>query len=341
MKNIILLATLMTAFGCSESDEKIVYAESSTGFETTPDNIGEDTNTTPDEYSAVTKEFGALTVREGEFSGTTEIIPWSSWWFPTKDKYLFESANSRVLAPLQKYDAYVENKYGTNPDAALFEEMEIYDPSEVNWAGLCHAWAIASVLHVEPAFEQARRGMTLSVADQKALMLKSYENVKNLKIYGSRYNGVFNDNFSDVYPEQFHRFAQVFLFERNLPFLMDFDPSFPVWTVPVYNIKFIIVKESETSVHVKVWATTASSFVEDPNFVGTKKSVKYYEYKLYGTWQGLDLNVTGSEWVNDSLYDHPDFLIAYPENVTRASLNSNLEISKIDEIIGTRNVRNN
>ncbi len=282
----------------------------------------------------VTKEYGSLSVNEGEFTGTSQITPWSSWWFPTKDKYLFESSNEKTLAPLQKYDAYNKENSGVDSESALFERMEIYDPSEVNWAGLCHAWAIASVLHVEPKVSIIKNNISFSVADQKALLLKSYESPIGLKFYGKRNNGGFEDDFNDIYPDQFHRMAQVFLFERKLPFLMDYDPRFPVWTVPIYNIKFKIVKLNETSALVKAWLSTASPNVDSPNFVGTKKSVKFYEYKLYGQWTGGALKVTNSEWVNDSVFDHPDYLIAYPDAVKRQSLNLKLDVNKINEIIG-------
>jgi len=328
MRILMLLSFIFIVFSCDkETDEKIVTKY------LTPGALGVVAeNTPPAEYQKVTAEFGQLSVQEGSYTGGSAITPWSSWWFPTKDKYLFENSNHRMLAPLQKYDQYVFKTDRGTPDSALFEEMEIYNPSEVNWAGLCHAWAVASVLHPEPKNEIERENISFTIADQKALLLKSYENVDNLKYYGSRYNGGFDDKFDDVYPDQFHRFVQVFIFEKKLPFLMDYDPSYPAWTVPVYNVTFKIVKEDSNTAHVKAWVTTASSFVDSPDFVGTKKSVKYYEYKLYGTWNGSILDVTGSKWVNEAIFDHPDFLIAFPENAKRGSLNKNLDIAIIDEI---------
>lgn len=324
MKKIMMLSVLVLMFSCNKEDnEKIVtqYVNA----------VGSETQT-PVKFQQVTSEFGALTVQEGTYSEESKITPWSSWWFPTKDRYMFENTDSKKLAPLQKYDLYVERTDRGDSEAALFEEREIYDPSEVNWAGLCHAWAVASVLHAEPKFEITRKKISFSVADQKALLLKSYENVEGLKYYGDRYDGGFDDKFDDIYPDQFHRFAQVFIFEKKLPFLMDYDPSYPVWTVPIYKITFKITKENESTAHVKAWVTTASSFVDSPNYVGTKKTVKYYEYELYGNWIGPNLQVTGSKWVNDAVFDHPDFLVAFPEKAKRGSLNKNLDITIIDEI---------
>ena len=323
MTNIMTIVILFIAFACNSKNNQTVVDKI----------IYRDINKINEKYQQVTKEFGPLFVQEGEFKGKSKIIPWSSWWYPAKDKYLFENIDPKKLAPLQKYDLYIKRTYGENPGAAFFEETEIYDPSEVNWAGLCHAWAVASVLHPEPRNKIIHQKVTFSVADQKALLLKSYEDVSDLKYFGDRYDGGFDDEFDDIYPEQFHRFAQVFLFEKKLPFIMDYDPSYPVWTVPVFEIKFKIDKIDQNTAHVQAWVTTASSFVEDPNFLGTKKSVKYYEYELFGSWLGPNFLVTDSQWVNDAIYDHPDFLIAYPDHVKRASRNKKLEITKIDELI--------
>jgi hypothetical protein len=334
MKYLSMLIVLIAVASCDSNPEKIVYKDAVTVASSA---TTKDTTLSPstlEKNSPVTIEYGALSVKVGDFTGTSTIVPWSSWWFPTKDKYLFESSTPGVLAPLQKYDLFTSNLYGTDPGSTLLERMEIYNPSEVNWAGLCHAWAMASVLNIEPTTAITKKDIVFSVADQKSLILKSYENATGLKIYGTRYNGSYNDNFDDIYPGQFHRFAQVFLFEKHLPFLMDYDPSFPVWTVPIYNIKFKIIKLDDTSAHVKAWVDIATPFVEDPNFVGTKKSTKFYEYKLIGTWSGDQLNVTSSEWINDSIYDHPDYVIAYPDNIKRASRNTKLDIKIIDEIVG-------
>jgi hypothetical protein len=325
MKIFLIASILVLGVACKSSEDNIVYKEVNG-------------NVTLAKNAQVTNSFGTLSIQEGEFTGTTKIIPWSSWWFPTKDKYLFENSNPGELAPLQKYDLFVKNSTGTDPESALYERSKIYDPNVVNWAGLCHAWAMASVLTVEPKNAIIKDDITLSVGDQKSLLLKSFENASGILTFGTRNNGSYKDDYNDIYPDQFHKLAQVYLFEKHLPFLMDYDPSFPVWTVPIYNIKFKIEKINSTTAHVMAWVTIASPFVESPNYVGTKKSVKFYEYNLFGYWNGDSLIVSGSEWINDSIYDHPDFLIAYPDNVQRVSFNKKLDPLKIDALIGTKNV---
>lgn len=291
-----------------------------------------------DIFNGATLEYGALTVKEGEFFAESKIIPWSSWWFPANRRYLFDRSDTNNLAPLQKYDLYAKRAHDIDSHSTQFEETDIFNPSEVAWAGLCHAWAVASVIHPEPTTPVTLKNISFTTGDQKALLLKSYENVSSLKIYGQRYDGNRMDEYDDIFPDQFHRIVQVYLFEKGLPFLMDYDPSFSVWTVPVFNIKFIISRDSEGSAMVKSWITLASPFVNNPEFIGTKRIVKYYEYRLYGNWLNGELKVTSSEWINDSRFDHPDYLIGYPSEAKRASLNTQLNNDLIDEIVGKKKI---
>lgn len=287
-------------------------------------------------FTMATNEYGALVVKEGEFSSQSKITPWSSWWFPSNRRYLFDRSSEDLLAPLQKYDLFARKSHDIEANAAEFEETEIFNPSEVAWAGLCHAWAIASVLHTEPISNVVLKGINFTTGDQKALLLKSYENVSNLKIYGQRFDGNRLDDYDDVYPDQFHKLVQVYLFDNKLPLLMDYDPSFSVWTVPVYITKFIIKKDSDTSAMVQAWVTMASPFVDSPEYIGTKRIVKSYEYRLNGSWSHGELTVTSSEWLNDSRYDHPDYLIGYPKDAKRSSLNTQLDANIVDEILGKK-----
>lgn len=282
------------------------------------------------ETNSITNEFGSLSVREGSFTYEASTKPWSSWWFPLRERFMFDRAE--IDAPLVKYDEYVTRKYDIKSEAAHFEETELYDSGQVPWAGLCHAWAVASVLHKEPNKVIVKNKIVFGIADQKALLLKSYESVSNLKIYGNRYNGSHGDNFNDIYPDQFHRFAQIHLLDQKKPFLMDYDPSYPVWTVPVYKVKFDITRETQNSVLVRAWATYASPHVS-PEFVGTREIVKSYTYRLFGQWQGDSFSVVDSEWIEDSLYDHPDYVIAFPGDVKKGSYNTQLKTELIDELL--------
>lgn len=334
---LIMISTLVALSGCNNKDDK--NADGGGGSSVTRVVVNGNSTVRNDLFNGATKEHGTLSVREGQFTGESKIVPWSSWWFPANRRYLFDRSNEDTLAPLQKYDLYADRAHNADARSAEYEETNIFNPSEVAWAGLCHSWAVASVLHPEPISNFSTKGVSFTTGDQKALLLKSYENVSELKIYGQRFDGNRLDEYDDVFPDQFHRIVQVYLFEQKLPFLMDYDPSFSVWTVPVYITKFIIKKDGENSAFVQAWVTMASPFVDSPEFVGTKRIVKLYEYRLIGNWINGELKVASGEWLNDSRFDHPDYLIGYPKTAKRASLNKQLNSEFIDEIVTHKNAK--
>lgn len=280
--------------------------------------------------NSVTNKFGALKVKLGSNLYDQTKKPWSSWWFPSRERYIFDREGT--LSPLEKYDRVHQRAYGRNPYTTNYERDEVYNDNAATWSGLCHAWAIASVKHKEPASEKNIRGYQFSVGDQKALLLKSYENVSGLKIHGQRFNGTARDLYEDMYPDQLHKFVEVFLRDKKKAFLMDYDASYPVWTVPVYKAKSVVEALSSTKVKVSLWLTYASSFVDTPNYVGTKSISKVYRYNLTGKYQGDTFIVSGGEWIDESIEDHPDYTIEYPENVNRSTFNKNLKIPTLDTL---------
>ncbi len=286
-------------------------------------------------FRQVTIEYGDLTVKEGITKGESDIVPWSSWWFPIKEQFMFEPQNND-LSPLGKYDVYVKERYDEYSEARYFEQKFLYDPAQVSWAGLCHAWAIASIVAPEPDTPRTMSGVRFDVDDQKAILLKTFENPIDVQYFGDRFDGQFDDEYEDIYPEQFHKMVQKHLFDMKKPFVMDYDASYPVWTVPVYKVRFDIKREAEDSVRVGAWITMASPHVDSPSYVGTRSVMKAYKYRLLGKWVGDEFHVNGGEWLEDSIIDHPDYLMAYPENVKRLSLNDEINIEYVDEILGMR-----
>lgn len=321
-KTLALLFAVVSFSACNgEVKEKLkkVYSEQ----------VGRDSET----YK-VTRKFGALKVKVGEYSGESKVTPWSAWWYPLNEKILFYNADG-TASPLEKYDFYAGKLFGEASEAALFEEKNLYQSNEVAWAGLCHAWAIAAVLHPEPKETKYLSGVKFTVGDQKALLLKSYEISSGISdiMFGQRYNGDRNDDYDDIYPDQFHKLAYDHLVKNKKPFLMDYDPRFPVWTVPVYKVKFIITKNDDHSALVDTWITFASPHVDSVDFVGTKRVVKHYKYLLKGNWVGSELNVTDGSWIEESKDDHPDYLISFPDSIQRGSKNTELKTSIVDSIL--------
>lgn len=296
------------------------------------DPIVEQSNRDP-EHNTVTQKFGKLQVKIGSEMYESTKTPWSSWWFPSRETYLFDRDNT--LAPLEIYDQVHRRVYGNNPQTAFYERTNLYSDNSANWSGLCHAWAMASIVHPEPTKKIYKNGYYFTPGDQKALILKSYENMSGFTAHGQRFDGGPFDLYEDMYPDQLHKVVQVFLRDKKLPFLMDYDPSYPVWTVPVYKAKVVISEINSTSVKVSMWLTYASSFVDSPEYIGTKSVTKVYRYLLTGSYDNQKVfTATGGKWTDESIVDHPDYIIEYPENIKRGSMNKNLNIDHLDQILG-------
>jgi hypothetical protein len=279
-------------------------------------------------------------VEEGDFTAQSDIMPWSSWWYPRFQKILFEDKGRNKLSTLSKYDK-VAKKYGQrNPSARRYEEEKLYNERAVDWSGLCDAWALASIMEKEPTRDIRKKGVVFKVGDLKALLIKTYANTDLKGHFGQRNNGAWDDHYEDIYPDQFHRFFQVEMFDKKRPFIMDYDATIQVWNVPVYKVKTKITRDSRRNnvVNVKTFVWYASPFVEDVNFVGIRPITKIYKYNLFGRWTRGGFRVNGGEWVEESRRDHPDFLIPKPEEVERGSYNDELEIDIVDKILeGSRN----
>ena len=308
-----------------------------------------------DLFNRVSQDYGDLIIKEGTFRVDSHITPWSSSWFPARDRFLFARRPDGEASPLGKYDVYVmrETLERRHPGARQWME-DRYDPSVSSWFGLCDAWALASIMAPEPTNELTIGGSTFRVSDLKALLVLSYEGSQGLKQYGQRFYGAYNfemdghpPRWEDIAPDQFHLFMQKELFEKGLPFLMDYDPGVEVWTVPVYKAKTEIVRSERDDRTVLVTTTVFyadSQTISDYDYVGTKTFHKIYEYELYGHWDysfngrgdRVDFfKVESGSWINGSLKDHPDYLIPKPQGseFKRSPLNPNLKTQHVDRLL--------
>jgi len=286
-----------------------------------------------------TDVYGPLYVEIGRFVAEAKVKPWSSWWFPISEDTLFKETSQAELSPLQKYDRYCRTVLHRETNAADFERTRIYKPNAPGWAGLCDAWAVASIMEPEPTEDVTRDGIHFTVGDLKALLLKIHERPAGLKHFGKRNDAKWNDEYADIYPHQFHRFLQAELFDRGLPFIMDHDAGYEVWSSPVWKAITKIEKSSDQPdvVRVQTWLLSASPHVNNPNFTGTLQVINLYTYDLIGQW-GADnrFSVESSRWTERSRWDHPDFLIPKPEAVARQSRNPQIDASAVDAILGVR-----
>jgi len=307
--------------------------------------------------TAVTTEFGVSTIHLNKLPFKSElavasIVPWSSWWFPQKEKSLFEDNGSGNMATLNKYDLVRKSRDPKLGSAADFERQS-YKPNALAWEGLCDAWSIASISVPEPkhAVTMTIRGwnksVTFEVVDLKALLLKTYEAVDDtaFKYYGQKFTGDINGwVFPDIFPDQFHRFLEVQLFERKQAFIMDHDPGIEVWNVPVFKANYTIaaIPGEPNSVFVRAWLFSAEQVASDNrSFVGTRVASREYNYVLTGTKNSSgDLVVKAGYWIKgptgiDSRRDHPDYITTIPDSkkLVRRSWNPEIDIKLVDEIL--------
>ena len=285
---------------------------------------------------SVTKAYGPLIVREGEVDDSADRTPWSGSWLPLKSPALFESEHG--LAPLQKYDLYMQRVHGKTTHAAETEKNspELYDPAALGWEGRCDAWATASVLEDEPSKPVTLHGVTFSVGDQKALLIKSYENSHAFKQFGHNFEPKPDADFNDIYPDQFHKAVQHEVIERHRLVVFDNDPTEQVWNTPLYRANFELHADGHDAhlMHVTAYIWGVSPFIPNPDYVGTI-SVKYiYTYDLYGDrLSDGSFRVVYGEWTGDSKTEHPNFVSIITDDLQHSSNNGEIDTDIVSEIL--------
>ncbi|OFZ19692.1 MAG: hypothetical protein A2X94_16690 [Bdellovibrionales bacterium GWB1_55_8] len=328
MRSSLILMLLVLMAGCGQPEREPAAGGSSERLIVPPRDAG---------FEKASEVYGELFIRNGEYSAEARARPWSSWWFPTRETYLFREDGDQ-LAPLQKYDRYV-SKTGRRSAAAKFEEQFLFDPAASAWEGRCDAWSIASLMEIEPVVPVTRAGITFGVGDLKALLVKKYESFQGTQMFGQRYNGNRVSVFDDIYADQFHLLLQQELFERGRPFIMDKDPGAPVWNTPVWKAETRISPDPDRAHvrHVTTWIFGASPFVTSYDYVGTLSVVFEYTYDLFGEPQSDgSFLVRYGEWTGSSMDYHPDFLTVMPDASVTESLNKELDVTVIDEIVQGR-----
>lgn len=312
----------------------------------------------------VTREYGFTVVKARTFPFRSPMVrattmPWSSWWFPKRETHFFDDSKARSekdydnLSTLSKFDLVKRHK---NPSArsSAAREQSLYKSDTQLWEGLCDAWSIASLSFPEPQRpvtlsvgpEEADK-VTFTVGELKGLLLKTLEAVdaSNFKYYGQKFTGQESSWIHpDIFPEQFHRFLEVHLFDQRKAFIMDVDPGIEIWNFPVYKANFLMteIPNKTNAVFVRTWIYLVDSLKNyDQTFIGSKEVIREYDYVLEGerNTEG-DLVVKLGYWVKgatgiDSRHDHPDFLMVPPEPqaLQRKSWNTEIDVETVDAIL--------
>ncbi|MDR3607426.1 MAG: hypothetical protein P4M08_08600 [Oligoflexia bacterium] len=292
----------------------------------------------PVNFDFVTSVYGSAIVREGDYSSpNTQVVPWTGYWFPKRKKEMFmPDPATGELSPLQRYDQWARRVKGVDSHAADIE-AQAYDPDAEAWEGLCNAWSSASIQEPAPMDDAVVDGVPFRAADLKALLIKTYDGPpQGFTQYGQRFQGTYGDDFLDLYPDQFHRFLQVQLFDKAQPFVMDKDAGVEVWNVPVFAAESRVSGDPADPhvMHVTTWVTFANFVYSFDYNGGTQPVTIEYFYDLFGNrLADGSFEVHSGFWTGDSLENHPDFVTVLPSNARRQSYNTGLKSEWVDEIV--------
>lgn len=142
----------------------------------------------------------------GSEQSTADKIPWAGYWWPMcKGETALGYSPHGAPGPLEKYDQYIEAKYGGDSRAKEWELANHYQPGCPTWFGHCHAWAAAAVLEDEPRSSITKEGIIFYVGDLKGLLTEChYSDPVDFQL-GTRFNPTNNPSYAyeDVYPNDF------------------------------------------------------------------------------------------------------------------------------------------
>ena len=304
----------------------------------------------------------------------TGIRPWSAYWHPQKepdfihhsknaaiDGFQYDFENNRIKkvrkrgSILNKYDSAREELIRAlqqfNPvlpeslanaseksEAWKWDTENYFNPRATPWEGLCSAWAYASVTMKEPTQSKTIGRKNFSVSDQKALLMRTFENVKPEFSFGQKQGWDKGTWEADILPHEFHRFVEVYVVGQKRPFVMDYDYQKAVWFAPAYMVDFVFdwdpdSEENTSQSEYEIINVTAQVHVArrlDPEIFSDKSRIEAlnetglvsttfeYTYELIAKWtENNELVVTWGNWTGRSKQDHPDFVELPPKWIRR------------------------
>jgi hypothetical protein len=216
----------------------------------------------------------------------------------------------KELSPAEKYDIYV----GRYDFPLKFEVDWLAKSAKMDWEGLCHGWAGASLNHVEPGPVTVTNPDGIEVyfgsADVKALLTYAYSKIliapedsigKRCELNGYLEEDLCNEDVSAL---AYHVVLANLLGLRGQSFIVDIDRYKEVWNHPVLSYESKIIKRINQTLTI----TTKMAYVDitEKNYWEKNKSrmVSYFSttYELELDAQG---NIIGSKWLTR---ERPDFI---------------------------------
>jgi hypothetical protein len=356
----LVVAMGLLAAGCGGKGGDSATGQQKQGY-AAPDRAGQ--------YTKAMESYGPLSVSpspvDDDLYAEADSKPWASYWYPTLDDILIApQARNGNQPTLDKYDRYSKERFGKASSALKAEasDIKMYNPSADPAEGRCGSWVMAAALEPEPQLPLSGvkvpgTDVTWYTRDVKALMIKSYELVKNhsdrdgFHRFGVPYTGPVDDrgnteDMQDIYPDQLHRILQVELFQKHRVVLVDHEASDKVWNVPVYQAAMRITRDpaQDFVMHVALSLTAAESLHISPDYSSRYSpsghgmlpfTIRAYTYDLYGYPQADgSLQVAYGKWTGDSVANHPDYVLTLPDSgaVDHYSGNAQIDMSVLADI---------
>lgn len=242
----------------------------------------------------------------------------------------YRPENIMALSPTEKYDILM-SRY----DYPLKNEvMKTVSPEALDWEGICHGWAPASLNHPEPVpvYATNAEGITVTFASSDIKALLSYYYAAHTNTDGTTYAGLRcnfgrwvggkNECEQDLNAGAFHIIIGNLIGLRQEGIAADLDRFDQIWNHPLvaYSTKAITKfrKPSKTAALTAVREVTmlTSVYYVDggpdsfwPLF-GTSGQVFNKVDYTYSLELDVSGNIVGGEWISQK---RPDFLWRKPK----------------------------
>ncbi len=181
-------------------------------------------------------------------------------------------------------------------------------------------------------------GVVVYPGHLKALSALSYRHLNHYKgffnnfIFGQLNEGSGYTDVRDIFPHEFIQVLKFQLGDNKFPVIIDTDLSEAIWNHPIYYAELDVIKKDESTLSVYITVDYATPLNEGlgvlqrlTDMVGqvelSQSTVrKIYKAELYGSFSGQiftnksdGFRFERSSWVDESVNDHPDIVMAPPK----------------------------
>lgn len=291
--------------------------------------------------------------------GKLSKLPWHGYYWPSVKGSIGANLKRNELSPVKKFEKVFETEIYQRVQNKNFIseilEKETRNRSQ-RWWGICNGVALASILLDEPKGEVFFRGETFHDYDIKALY--SFFMAQANFLVDFSYIGQINHDFDvfsnrrasqaiarDANPGAFH-LALSNLLAKNIPIIVDVESEPGIYFFPAQSFEVLNFSEVSDSEEIKsykkifknfyklVKVKTRVYFSDSHRVIQKIKDVDptfYIDYEYM-----LEINVqdeiTGGEWLNRSLDDHPDFIYWADWSKIYQNLKETLRLERSSEI---------